>query len=517
MIKFDHRIGQLLRFLMLLLCTSSLMWHSEAVVGADTPSVEKPNIVFILADDLGYGDVHCFNPTRCKIATPNIDRLAEQGMMFTDAHTSSSVCTPTRYGILTGRYNWRTQLQKGVLHGFDAPLIAEDRLTVAGYLKQHGYTTAGIGKWHLGMDLPRIDDTPVKGNNPQNIDWDSQIHNGPVTRGFDYFFGISASLDMPPYIYIENDRFVGRGTATKAFNRKGPAEPDFEAIDVLPMIGRKAVEFIKRQKDSTPFFAYVPFTSPHTPILPSKDWQGKSVLGKYGDFVMQTDAVVGEIVNAIDQAGLSENTIVIMTSDNGCSKAAGIKDLQSKGHFPSAHFRGSKADLWDGGHRVPFIVRWPSKVKPGTSSDQLICQIDLMATCAQLMGSELPNGAGEDSVSFLSALSGKKIDSTRAGVIHHSIGGYFAYRQGKWKLLLAKGSGGWTSPRENEVADDAPIAQLYDMEIDPHETNNLYTSEPAVAKRLLAQLESDVNRGRSTDGPAARNDVEDIVIEKGKH
>ncbi|WP_404307348.1 sulfatase family protein [Neorhodopirellula lusitana] len=475
----------------------------------------KPNIVFILADDLGYGDVQCLNPERGKIPTPHMDQLAAQGMTFTDAHSSSSVCTPTRYSILTGRYNWRTKLQKSVLYGFDAPLIAPDRMTTAGFLKQHGYTTAIIGKWHLGLDLPLTDNTPVKGNNPQNIDWDARVGNGPVDRGFDYFYGISASLDMPPYIYIENDHFVGKGTATKAFNRKGPAEPDFEAVEVLPTIGDKTVEFIKQHDGSKPFFAYVPFTSPHTPILPSKEWQGKSELGKYGDFVMQTDAVVGQIVEAIDQAGIADNTIVIVTSDNGCSKSAGIKNMQPKGHFPSAQFRGSKADLWDGGHRIPFFVRWPGHIQPGSQCDQTICQLDLMATCADLLGTTIPDGAGEDSVSFLPALQDKPIQSSRAGLIHHSIGGYFAYRQGKWKLLLCRGSGGWSSPNENRVSPNAPEAQLYDMEADPGEKNNLYLTQPEVANRLLALLESDITNGRSTEGVAAKNDV-DIKVWKNR-
>lgn len=501
-------------------CFITTLCIASAIIaeGVSAEGIEptSPNIVFILADDLGYGDVQCFNPQRGKISTPHMDRLASEGMSFTDAHSTSSVCTPTRYSILTGRYNWRTKLQQGVLYGFDAPLIAKDRMTVAGLLKQQGYTTAAFGKWHLGLELPSTDDKPFEGNNPQNVDWDAEVANGPVTRGFDHFYGISASLDMPPYIYIEDDHFVGRGTATKAFHRKGPAEPDFEAVDVLPTIGQKAAEFIKRQSGSRPFFAYVPLSSPHTPIVPSKPWQGKSGLGEYGDFVMQTDAVVGQIVDAIEEAGLSDNTIVIVTSDNGCSSAANIKGLQQQGHYPSAQFRGSKADLWDGGHRIPFIVRWPGRVKPGSTCDQTICQVDLMATCAELVGSAIPEDAAEDSVSFLNALDGKPIESTRAGVIHHSIGGYFAYRQGKWKLLLSRGSGGWTSPNEKQAADSPLPAQLYDMQADPSETNNLYADEPEVASRLLAQLESDIRRGRSTAGADTKNDVDNIIIWKNK-
>ncbi len=485
-------------------------------VPAEEHPAARPNIVFVLVDDLGYGDVQCFNPQRGKTPTPHIDRLASEGMSFTDAHSTSSVCTPTRYSILTGRYNWRTRLQQGVLYGFDGPLIAHGRLTVAGLLGQHGYTTAAFGKWHLGMDIHSTDGQPITGNNPQNVQWDARVTNGPLERGFDHFYGISASLDMPPYIYIQDDRFVGRATATKAFHRQGPAEPAFEAIDVLPTIGQKTTEFIKQQTGSQPFFAYVALASPHTPIVPSKPWQCKSPVGSYGDFVMQTDAVVGQIMKSLEEAGVSDNTIVIVTSDNGCSSAAKINDLQQQGHYPSAQFRGSKADLWEGGHRIPFIVRWPVRVKPGSKCDQTVCQTDLMATCAELLGGELPEAAGEDSVSFLAALDGKLIESTRAGLVHHSIGGYFAYRQGKWKLLLCRGSGGWTSPTEKQAADSSQPAQLYDLQADPGETNNRYAEEPEIASRLLAQLQSDIRRGRSTSGPDLKNDVQNIVLWKNK-
>ncbi len=480
----------------------------------------NPNIIYILADDLGYGDVQCLNPKRGKIPTPHMDQLAAQGMYFTDAHTSSSVCTPTRYGILTGRYNWRTKLQSGVLYGFDQPLIAQDRLTVAGFLKQQGYNTAAVGKWHLGMAMRTPDGKPTRGKAaPINgIDWKAPIADTPIHHGFDYYYGIAASLDMPPYIYIENDRFVGECTTTKAFHRKGPAHADFEAVDVLPMIGKKTVEYIQQQKAGQPFFMYIALTSPHTPVVPPDEWKEESELGPYGGFVMQTDAVVGQIAAAVDAAGFAENTMIIVTSDNGCSKAAskssgsqaGIAYFEKLGHYPSAQFRGSKSDIWDGGHRVPFIVRWPAGIKPGSSSDEIICLTDLMATCADLTGSKLPETAGEDSISFAPALKGQPVVSTRKGVIHHSISGKFAYRQGKWKLLLTKGSGGWTKGKQS---DNSP-AQLYDMEADPGEQNNLYASHPEVAQRLLAQLESDVKRGRSTAGPDLSNDVA-VRLKKG--
>ena len=481
-------------------------------LAAERPITDRPNIIYILADDLGYGDVQALNPERGKIPTPHMDRLAEQGMTFTDAHTSSSVCTPTRYGIITGRYNWRTRLQSRVLRGFDRPLIDADRQTVAGVLQQQGYSTACIGKWHLGLGLPTTTGKSPSGKTGKGMDWAGRISGGPVDLGFDYFYGISASLDMPPYIYIENDRFIGAATATKEWRREGPAHPDFEAIDVLPEIGRKTVEFIKQQQADKPFFAYVPFTSPHTPILPSKEWQGKSELGTYADFVMQTDAVIGQIVDALDAAGLSENTMVIVTSDNGCSaKQAKADELKEMGHYPSAQFRGYKSDLWDGGHRVPFIVRWPAQVTAGSTSDQLICLTDLLATCAELSGATVAENVGEDSVSFAPALSGKPIQSTRNGVVHHSVRGSFSYRQGKWKLLLSTGSGGWS---KGKTSDGIP-AQLYDMDTDPGETTNLYSSQSEIATALLAQLESDVARGRSTAGADQKNDVP-VEIWKGK-
>lgn len=474
---------------------------------------DKPNIIYILADDLGYGDVQALNPEHGKIPTPGMDRLAAEGMVFTDAHSSSSVCTPTRYGVLTGRYNWRTRLQSGVLFGFDQPLIAPDRLTVAGLLKEQGYKTAMVGKWHLGLGLASPAGKPTKGKAGQvnSVDWSARIEGGPVDLGFDSWYGIAASLDMPPYIYIDNDQFVGECTTMKAFHRKGPAHADFEAVDVLDVIGTKSAEYIQQQVKDKPFFLYVPLTSPHAPIIPTDQWKGKSKLGLYGDFVMHTDAIVAQITEAVDAAGLAENTIIIVTSDNGCSKVADIAALKKQGHYPNAHYRGSKSDIWDGGHRVPFIVRWPAGIKPGSSSDEVVCLTDLMATCADLTNAELPENAGEDSVSFAPAFKGEPIVSTRKGVVHHSVSGQFAYRSGKWKILLTKASGGWT---KEPMSVNAP-AQLYDMKADPEEQNNLYESHPEVFERLLAELQSDVKRGRSTAGPNQQNDVKNINLKRG--
>jgi arylsulfatase A-like enzyme len=473
---------------------------STGLLALNAPAdVSRPNIVLILCDDLGYGDVQCLNPEHGKIKTPHIDKLAGQGMVFTDAHSGSSVCTPTRYGLLTGRYSWRTRLQHGVVQGFAPCLIAPDRLTVAGLLKRQGYATAIIGKWHLDFNYQ----DPVTGEMLKRPKGEglppvgSKIPDGPVSRGFDCYHGFHHARDMKAV--VENDTVIIHE----------------DEINMLPRLTEKSVAYIEERAKSPdqPFFLYVPLSSPHTPILPTEEWKGKSGLGPYADFVMQTDAIVGAIMDALDKNGLVENTLVIFTSDNGCSKDAGIPDLHSKGHYVSAQYRGSKADIWDGGHRVPFIVRWPGKVEAGSRCDQLISLVDVFATVSDITGEKAPDMA-EDSVSFLPALSGQPIESSRKGVIHHSVTGHFAYRQGKWKLILARGSGGWSVPKENQVAADAPEAQLYDMENDPGEQNNLYLSHPEVAQRLLADLTADVERGRSTDGPEAAND---IAIQKIRH
>lgn len=463
-------------------------------------AADKPNIVYIICDDLGYGDVHCLAPETSKIATPGADELAKQGMIFTDSHSGSSVCSPTRYGIMTGRYSWRTRLQKGVVTGFAPSLIAEDRTTVAGFLKQQGYATAAIGKWHLDFEYLDPDTSkPYSQSQVKLPPVGAKIPDGPINRGFDYYHGFHHARNMEAV--IENDLVI---------------EHDPE-INMLPRLTRKSVEYIEsRAENDEPFFLYLPLGSPHTPIVPSADWQGKSKLGAYGDFVMQTDNVVVEVCQALEKHGMTDNTLVIFTSDNGCSKAAGIPALAAKGHLVSAHMRGSKADIWDGGHRIPFIVRWPGKVESGSSCDQLICLTDLFATVADVVDAEVPPGTSEDSVSFLPALSGNPIESTRAGVIHHSISGHFAYRQGKWKLCLARGSGGWSAPKEQQVSADEPVAQLYDLEADPSETTNLYEKHPEIVGRLLKLLESDVRQGRSTDGVESQNDVTDIVLWKSE-
>lgn len=459
----------------------------------------KPNIICILADDLGYGDVQCLNPLRGKIKTPHLDRLASQGMTFTDAHSGSSVCTPTRYGLLTGRYAWRTRLQSGVLDGYVEPLIAADRLTVAGLLKQNGYHSAIVGKWHLGYT---IDGEGKRGGGKakgklEGAPIDAITRDGPLTRGFDEFFGFHHARMMKSV--FEQDRVT----------------QFIEPVDMLPALVKRSADFIQEHSGGTqPFFLYLPLSSPHTPIVPGPEWKGRSGLGEYADFVMQTDWAIGEVLAALDKSGLAQNTLVIVTSDNGCSKAAGLAKLEEQGHFPSADLRGSKSDIWDGGHRVPFFVRWPARVKAGTKSSQLICLTDLMATCADILGVKLPANSAEDSFSILPALLGTDKAPVHESVVHHSINGSFAIRQGKWKLAFCADSGGWTAPKPgSKEARKLPDSQLYDLSSDLAESNNLQARHPEVVARLTQLLEQFIADGRSTPGPKQANDVE-IAIRK---
>ncbi len=464
-------------------------------------AAERPNIVYVMCDDLGYGDVQCLNPERGKIPTPRIDAFAAGGMTFTDAHSGSSVCSPTRYGLLTGRYSWRSRLQSGVTQGYEPNLIAPDRPTIASFLKAQGYHTAIIGKWHL--DFLYVDPQtgePLKrpkGKVPPPVG--AKVPDGPLTRGFDYYHGFHHARDMKAV--IENDTVILH-------------EPE---VNMLPRLTQHAVGYIQERAKTPeqPFFLYVPFGSPHSPIVPSDEWKGKSGINDYADFVMQTDDAFGQILDALEKNGFADNTLVIFTSDNGCSKAANFKELEAAGHYASAYMRGSKADIWDGGHRIPFLVRWPGRVEAGSVSDQLLCMTDVFAVFADVTGQPLPENGAEDSVSFYPALFGKPVESARAGIVHHTVSGHFGYRMGKWKLCLAYGSGGWTAPKEKAAAEQGvPAAQLYDLENDPGETTNLYETHPEAAERLLKQLESDVNRGRSTAGPESGNDVDEIVLWK---
>jgi len=474
----------------------------------DSQSPSKPNIIFILADDMGIGDV---SHNGGKAATPNIDLLAKQGMRFTDAHTSSSVCTPTRYSCLTGRYNWRTRLKSSVFFSpHDAPLIKTDEPTIGSILQDNGYHTACIGKWHLGIGWQFKEDfKPEKHQKGQGWDIDyTKPAITPQNNGFHYFFGIQASLDMPPYVYIENDKATDIPTVTKAFNRKGAAAADFEANQCLITFAEKSVAYINQRataEHKAPFFLYLPLTSPHTPIVPSEKWLGKSSIGKYGDFLMETDWVVGEVVNALEQNKLTDNTVVIFTTDNGCSPAAKIPNLVKQGHLPNGKLRGHKADIYEGGHRVPFIVKWPGQIKPETETSRLTCQTDITATVADIIGHRLEPHAAVDAVSFLETLKDpSKVE--RTAIVNHSINGSFAIRSGKWKLALCQSSGGWSAPKPGKAAKDAPPVQLFNLQEDLQEKNNLALEMPEKVKELTALLEKFVKDGRSTPGYPQLND-----------
>ena len=455
---------------------------------------QSPNIVYILADDQGYGDAQCYNP-KSPMPTPGIDRIAREGMRFTDAHSASSVCTPTRYALLTGRYNWRTRLQKGVLSGRggkgDPPLIAKDTLTIGGLLQKQGYHTACIGKWHLGFqyELPegKKPFTSKELGGTRSIPVGTKILGGPTTRGFDVFKGFHHAREMATW--MEGDRVT----------------ENIHVRDMLPRITQASVDYITqrgREKDG-PFFLYIPLSSPHTPIVPTEDWQGKSGLNAFADFVMQTDDTVVRVLDALDKAGLNENTIVVFTTDNGTTPRADIQELRKKGHDPLAGLRGHKADIWEGGHRVPFVVRWPGMVRAGSVSDEPICQTSLMSTCAELLGVDLADDEGVDSYSILDVLKGQPVtEPTHPTIVHHSINGKFAIRIGDWKYIACKNSGGWSKGGDNKPE------QLYNMKTDRNETTNLVDQHPEIRQRLRKALEKLIADGRSTPGSKQENDVE---------
>jgi len=481
---------------------------------------ERPNIVYILADDMGYGDVSCLNPDG-KIKTPHIDQLASAGMTFTDAHSGSAVCTPTRYGILTGRYAWRSRLKSGVLWGYSPPLIEKERMTVASFLKSQGYATACVGKWHLGLDYTLTDGrlmSQTEKNEKVEVDYNQPIKGGPVDLGFDYFFGIPASLDMEPYFYVENDHAVAAPTeeivATKGyeFYRGGPVARGFKHEEVLPECTRKAVSFIDNQSKSDPeqpLFLYFPLNAPHTPILPTDEFKGKSGLGVYGDFVQQCDWTVGQVIQALKRNNRLENTLFIFTSDNGCSPMANFKNLAEQGHNPNYQFRGHKADIFEGGHRIPFIVSWPDKIKAESKNDATVCLTDLLATVTDICETTLPENAGEDSYSIFPGLTQSTDNPLREATVHHSVNGAFSIRQGKWKLELCPGSGGWSYPvPQKAMALGLPMVQLYDLNRDISEQKNLQGQYPEVVHRLTSLLEKYVEQGRSTPGIPQRNEGE---------
>jgi len=476
-------------------------WSLRTASAAD----DHPNIVLIMADDMGYGDVGCYN-SESKIPTPHMNELARQGMRFTDAHTPSSVCTPTRYGLLTGRYCWRSRLKNSVLWGFDHPLIEKDRETIASLLKRHGYATACVGKWHLGLGWTtkngntgpwpdRSKDKPhAKG---WGIDYAKPLHGGPTTLGFDYFFGIAASNNMPPYCFIENDRVVGNPNVKKTplnyGNTTAPMVAGWDDSQYGPDFTEKAIAFIDRHQakgSDKPFFLYFPSQAPHRPCVPPDFVKGKSQAGRRGDMVIEFDWSVGQILKTLQRHKLTDNTIVIVTSDNGATPGDTFPPRSKKrngnifgetyGHKACGDWRGFKSQIWEGGHRVPLIVRWPGQVERASVSHELVCLTDVIATVADVLDAKRPAEAGPDSVSFLPALLGKKpTQSSDKAVIHHDYSGRFAIRQGDWKYVapFAKARGGVE-----------PGALLFNLRVDPSENKNAIAENADVAKRLADLL-----------------------------
>ena len=485
-------------------------------------NLSKPNIVVILADDFGVGDIQAHYPNN-KIQTPYLDKLVQQGVSFTDAHSGSAVCTPSRYGLLTGRYAWRTQLQEWVLGCYEPPLIDKNRLTLPKYLQNNGYKTACIGKWHLGLDWAGEEiNRKVEGfNSLKGKEWDftKPFKGGPNEVGFDYYFGVDVP-NFPPFTFVENNHVVVQPTANYKYDPSEgvvmpkefdghPMAPNWKFNRILPKITETAVDYIHKQaKKENPFFLYFSMTSPHEPVVTNEEFAGKSGIAPIADFIMETDAAVGKVIKAIKDAGISDNTLIIFTADNGHSHYTGWDELLEAGHLPSGPYRGYKGDIWEGGHRVPFIVKWQGKIAEGTTNNQMVVLEDIFSTCAELINGELlPNNVGEDSFSFLDELIPNKTTSEiRKNMISHSVKGEFAYRSGKWKIIFKlpeNGHDDLTNSRGKKS-----VVHLYNMEEDIAETNNVVKQYPAVVKKLTNELRLVVKRGTSRQGDAQKNDVD---------
>ncbi len=510
------------------------------LIGQAAQAADRPNIVYFMADDLGIGDVQCFGGERCKIDTPNFDALAAQGMRFTDAHALAAVCVPTRVGVMTGRYPWRfARPRPDGPWGFLNPRLSTDQFTLGRLLQSADYRTGYVGKWHLGTLMTTRDG---ENQNPTNVDYTRPLKIGPNDYGFDFSFILPGSLDMYPYAFVRDGKWVGSVTAQKgwsAFNRVGPAAEDFEDYKVLGAFSNQAEEFIERNakqsRDGKPFFLYVATTAPHTPISPSPAFVGKSKLGLYGDFVMETDDVLGRVLRALKRQGLAENTLVIATSDHGAASYAGnirkaipgnVHNLEKLGHYPSGIYRGYKFSVYEGGHRVPFVVRWPGVVEAGSRCDRVIGLVDLMGTLAQVTDADVSERDAPDSIGFLRLLKDGRAEAARPDLVMQSIGP-FVVRMGKWKLAICPGSGAtgtygntpgmetaWRDalkrfgrkPTREELR-GAPFVQLFDIAEDPTESKNLAAEHPDVVRRLFAILDSQIAAGRSRPGPKLQNDV----------
>ena len=500
------------------LAKSIALLAAAALCSCTAESPQKPpNIVLILADDFGVGDIQAHYPDN-KIATPYLDKLVQEGMSFTDAHSPSAVCTPTRYGLLTGRYSWRTRLQEWVLAAYEPPLIDEDRPTLPGMLCEHGYETALIGKWHLGWEWPGPQPsrmTEVR-NGQKTLEWDldKPVQNGPTTRGFDYYFGVDLP-NMPPFSYVENDTVAPAPTSTYVYDESegvvmprgfegSPMAPGWRFREIVPELTRRAVQQVQaRALSDKPFFLFYSMTSPHEPISPSSAFQDNSGIAPIADFVMETDWSAGQVIKAVDDAGIADNTIVIFTADNGHSHYTGWEPLVEAGHMPSGPYRGHKGDIWEGGHRVPLVIRWPGKIAAHSQSDQLVSLTDVFATSLAVVGNDLPQDGAEDSISFLAAALGKEPADARISLVSHSNHGEFAYRDGPWKLVFRN------SDESLEEARGKPtVPELYNLAEDIAESNDLSEERPEIVEELRSKFDAMIDRGATRTGIAARNDAD---------
>ncbi len=464
--------------------------------------MSQPNIIYIMADDMGYGDVAWYN-AKTKIPTPNMDRIAREGVYCTDAHSASAVCSPSRYAVMTGKFGWRSSLKRGVLNGFGAPLIEHDQLTVARLLKEQGYATAAIGKWHLGLNwstdsgerIPSPNGSHFWSEDGFDIDYTRPVTGGPNELGFDYSFCIAGSLDMPPYCFIENGQTVGIPDQEKQpyYNqqRRGLMTPGWKDEAVDTTFASKSVAFIEQHTAShpdQPFFLYLTPSAPHRPcdIRPAFVID-KSQAGDRGDMVYLFDWVVGQVLDALDRLDIADDTFIMLTSDNGARLVCA--DGNDYGHKSNGNLRGQKADIWEGGHREPFLARWPGHIDPGTATDALICLSDVMATCAAITGADL--AADTDSFNMLPHLTNQKAETpVRETLVHHSAAGMFSIRADQWKLILGLGSGGFSEPKSVEPTPGQARGQLYDLSNDLAETNNLWTERPDIVQALTRKLQA---------------------------
>jgi arylsulfatase A len=502
-----------------------------------TAKVLTPNIILIYTDDQGYGDFSLLNP-KSKFKTPNLDRLAKEGMVFTDGHSSDTVCTPSRYGLLTGRYSWRTTLKRGVFGAEKECLIKDDRVTIASLLREKGYSTAMVGKWHLGMDFPG-----EKGNR----NWSKPVLDMPLDKGFDYFWGIPASMNygvlawfqgrhakvpptlytskkpskiaiddyriMPPYQKTVKDAPDPEESGGRKMNAKTKGlevAPDFVDIECLDRFTSQSLKWLSGQAEAArngkPFFLYLPYTSPHKPVIPMKKFKGQGKAGAYGEFMIETDWHLGRIMKWLDDEKLTDDTMVIFTSDNG-PETTWKKRKEKFGHQSNGIFKEGKRSIYEGGHRVPFVIRYPNLIKSESKLSKPVCQTDILATIAEMVGSNLPHYAGEDSFSFLSDLKGEPSRQEKI-LIHHSSNGRFAIRKDRWKLIL---------PQRKY-----PL-ELYDLDQDPTEMKNLSKKHPDIVSNLRSEFSQSILKGRSTPGKPQKNDtpiwsdVAHLVTQKSKN